>query len=69
MDNVNGISNVNGFRHNNIILLYAYMVISKMVYMLIYNLEKVCKMKAIAKYLKILLYGLTKISKYVIIGI
>ena len=40
-----------------------------MVYMLIYNLEKVWKMKAIAKYLKILLYGWTKISKYVIIGI
>jgi len=40
-----------------------------MVYMLIYNLEKVWKMKAITKYLKILLYGWTKISKYVIIGI
>ena len=61
MDNVNGISNVNGFRHNNIILLYAYMVISKMV--------KIWRMKAITRYLKILLYGLTKISKYVIIGI
>jgi len=40
-----------------------------MVYMTLYKLEKLVKMKTITKYLKILLYDLTFFRQYVIFGV